>query len=157
MPHLDVPYLLGVLVLILVAAKLLGALAQRIGQPAVLGELIAGVLLGVSVWGVVDPKSDVLHFLAELGVVILLFEIGLETNLRKLLAVGPASLVVAIVGVALPFALGYAVCRALGLSDLVGVVAGATLTATSVGITARVLSDLGRLHRSFSAPRSPTT
>src|SRR5262249_1571798 len=79
------------------------------------------------------------------GVVILLFEIGLKTDLWQLLQVGGASTVVALVGVALPFALGYAVCRLLGLGNLVGVVAGAALTATSVGITARVLSDLNRL------------
>lgn len=145
MGHLDVPQFLGLLVVMLGAAKLLGALAQRIGQPAVLGELLAGVLLGMSVAGLVDPKNDVLHLLAELGVVILLFEIGLETDLRKLVRVGGASAVVAIIGVVLPFALGYAVCWILGLGNLVGIVAGATLTATSVGITARVLSDLNRL------------
>jgi Kef-type K+ transport system membrane component KefB len=145
MGHLDVPQFLGLLVIMLGAAKLFGALAQRVGQPAVLGELIAGVLLGMSVLGLVDPKQETLHLLAELGVVILLFEIGLETDLRKLLQVGGASSTVAIVGVILPFALGYAICRLLGLSGLVAVVAGATLTATSVGITARVLSDLGRL------------
>ncbi len=145
MNHLDVPQFLGLLVVILGAAKILGALAQRIGQPAVLGELLAGVILGTSVVGLVDPKNEVLHLLAELGVVILLFEIGLETDLRKLLQVGTASAVVAIVGVALPFALGYGVCRLLGLSNITAIVAGATLTATSVGITARVLSDLNRL------------
>ncbi len=145
MGHLDVPQFLGLLVVILGAAKLLGALAQWIGQPAVLGELLAGVLLGMSVGGLVDPKHEVLHVLAELGVVILLFEIGLETDLHKLLQVGGSSAVVAIVGVALPFALGYAVCWMLGLGTLVGIVAGASLTATSVGITARVLTDLGRL------------
>jgi Kef-type K+ transport system membrane component KefB len=128
------------------AAKLFGALAKSIGQPAVLGELVAGVLLGMSVLGAVDPKHEVLHLLAELGVVILLFEIGLETDLRKLLQVGGTSTVVAIVGVVIPFALGYAICRLLGLENLVAVVAGAALTATSVGITARVLSDLNRLH-----------
>lgn len=145
MGHLDVPQFLGLLVVMLGAAKLLGALAQRIGQPAVLGELVAGVLLGMSVGGLVDPKVEVLHLLAELGVVILLFEIGLETDLKKLLQVGGASAAVAAVGVILPFALGYAVCWMLGLGNLVGIVAGATLTATSVGITARVLSDLNRL------------
>ncbi len=145
MDHLDVPQFLGLLVVMLGAAKLLGALAQRFGQPAVLGELVAGVLLGMSVGGLVDPKNEVLHVLAELGVVILLFEIGLETDLRKLLQVGGSSAVVAIVGVVLPFALGYAVCWMLGLGNLVGIVAGASLTATSVGITARVLTDLNRL------------
>jgi Kef-type K+ transport system membrane component KefB len=123
----------------------LGAFAQWVGQPAVLGEFVAGVLLGMSVVGLVDPKNDVLHLLAELGVLILLFEIGLETDLRKLLQVGGASAVVAVVGVVLPFVLGFGVCRLLGLGNLVAIVAGATLTATSVGITARVLSDLNRL------------
>ena len=145
MPHLTPPQFLGLLAVILAVAKLCGAAAQWIGQPAVLGELLAGVLLGISVVGLVDPHNEVLHLLAELGVVILLFEIGLETDLKKLLKVGGASAAVAIVGVVLPFALGYGVCRMLGLHDLVAVVAGASLTATSVGITARVLSDLNRL------------
>ena len=145
MQHLDVPQFLGLLVIILASAKLCGALAQWIGQPAVLGELVAGVILGMSLWGLVDPKNETLHLLAELGVVILLFEIGLETDLRKLIKVGGAATAVAIVGVALPFALGYTACRSLGLGNLVALVAGATLTATSVGITARVLSDLNRL------------
>lgn len=143
--HLSVPGFLGILAVILGVAKILGALAQRLGQPAVLGELLAGVLLGGSVLGLVDPKLDVLHLLSELGVVILLFEIGLETDLRKLMKVGGTSSIVALVGVALPFGLGFLVCRLLGLPNIVCVVAGATLTATSVGITARVLSDLGRL------------
>jgi len=145
MDHLDVPQFLGLLVVILATAKIAGALAQWIGQPAVLGELVAGVFLGVSVLGLIDRNNEVLHLLAELGVVILLFAIGLETDLKKLLRVGGAATVVAIVGVALPFALGFAVCRLLGLSNLVAVVAGASLTATSVGITARVLADLDRL------------
>jgi len=142
---MDVPHQLGVLAVILFAAKLSGWAAQRIGQPAVLGELVAGIILGGSVLNVVDSHDSILHFLAELGVVILLFEIGLETDLRKLLAAGPAATAVAVVGVALPFAIGYGVCRAWGLENLVSIVAGAALTATSVGITARVLSDLGRL------------
>jgi Kef-type K+ transport system membrane component KefB len=145
MDHLDLPQFLALLVVILVSAKMFGALAQWIGQPAVLGEMVAGVVLGASLLGYVDPKVEVLHLLAELGVIILLFAIGLETDIRQLLKVGGASLTVATVGVVLPFALGYAVCRLLGLENLVAVVAGATLTATSVGITARVLSDLNRL------------
>jgi Kef-type K+ transport system membrane component KefB len=146
MEHLGVPQFLGLLVVMLGTAKVLGALAQRIGQPAVLGELVAGVILGRSVLGLVDPQTDMLHLFSELGVIILLFEIGLETNLRQLLQVGGAATVVALVGVALPFALGYAVCWMLGFDTMVAVVAGATLTATSVGITARVLADLNRLH-----------
>jgi Kef-type K+ transport system membrane component KefB len=148
--HVDLPHFLGLLVAILGAAKLFGALAQWIGQPAVLGELCAGVILGGSVLGIVDPKTEVLHLLSELGVIILLFAIGLETDLKKLLKVGGASSAVAIVGVVLPFAFGYVACLLLGLSNLVAVVAGATLTATSVGITARVLSDLNRLQETES-------
>lgn len=150
MDHVDVPRLLGVLAAILAVAKLFGAGARRIGQPAVLGELVAGVILGASVAGLADPHDGILHLLAEIGVVILLFEIGLETDLRKLLQVGVSSAAVAVVGVILPFALGYAVCALLGLSSLVSIVAGATLTATSVGITGRVLSDLNRLQEDES-------
>jgi Kef-type K+ transport system membrane component KefB len=140
----------------LIAAKLLGELAERIGQPAVLGELIAGVLLGGSLLGVVPsegPAADVVHVFAELGVVLLLFEIGLETDLREMFRVGSASLAVALVGVVLPFALGFAYWAYLphaasnGATDLTtaAIFVGATLTATSVGITARVLSDLGQM------------
>jgi Kef-type K+ transport system membrane component KefB len=143
--HLDVPTFLGLLVIVLLTAKALGAIAQRFGQPAVLGELVAGALLGSSVLGVIDPKQEAFHLMAEVGVVILLFEIGLETDLHRLLQLGGPAAVVAVVGVVLPFAMGYAVCYMLNLGHLVSVVAGASLTATSVGITARVLNDLGRL------------
>lgn len=145
---MEVPEFLFALVAILVMAKLLGELAEKVRQPAVLGELLAGVLLGASLFGVLDPslpRMHVLHLMADIGVVLLLFQIGLETNLPRLLKVGPASTVVAFVGVLLPFVLGYAVASALGLASLPAVVCGAALTATSVGITARVLSDLGRL------------
>ena len=135
MDHLDVPQFLGLLVVILGFAKLFGAVAKSIGQPSILGELVAGVVLGLSVMGLVDPKHEVLHLLAEIGVIILLFEIGLETDLRKLLKAGGSATMVAVVGVALPFALGYGACRMLGLDNLVAIVAGASLTATSVGIT----------------------
>ncbi len=143
--HLDFTYYLKTIALILVAAKICGSLAKRIGQPGVLGELLAGVILGVSCFKVVDPHNDTLEVLKELGVTILLFEIGLETDLKQLLKVGGSSMTVACVGVALPFVLGYGVCAMLGYSSLVSIVAGATLTATSVGITARVLSELNRL------------
>lgn len=146
---LDVASFLGLLVVALATAKLLGALARRIGQPAVLGELLAGVLLGGSVFGLIDannPAGSVLHVFSEMGVALLLFTIGLETDLGKLLRVGGVSTVVAVVGVVLPFVLGYAVCRLMGLENEPSIVAGAALTATSVGITARVLSDLGCLH-----------
>src|SRR3954469_18194353 len=141
----------------LVAAKLLGELAERVGQPAVLGELVAGVLLGGSVLSIVPSggtAAEVVHVFAEIGVALLLFEIGLETDLREMFRVGTASLSVATVGVILPFALGfaywaYAPHAASGGSTDLGTAAifvGATLTATSVGITARVLSDLARMN-----------
>ena len=145
MDHLSIPQVLGLLAVMLGAAKVFGAIFQHFGQPAVLGELFAGVVLGTSASGLVNPQDATLHLLAELGVVILLLEIGLETDLSKLLKVGGAALMVASVGVVLPFALGFAACSALGLGSLTAVVAGATLTATSVGITARVLLDLNRL------------
>ena len=152
---MDVARFFLVLAAILAAAKVLGEAAERIGQPAVLGELLAGVLLGGSVFGVVPTggvEAELIHVLAELGVLLLLFEIGLETDLREMFRVGPAALAVALVGIALPFAFGYAYWRyaphfASAGGDLVtaAIFIGATLTATSVGITARVLSDLGRM------------
>jgi Kef-type K+ transport system membrane component KefB len=133
------------LVVMLFVAKAGGYLAQRLGQPAVLGELLGGVVAGRSVLGLVNPEIETIHLVAEVGVVILLFAIGLETDLGQLLRVGATSLTVAAAGVVLPFALGFGACLLLGLSAQVSIMAGATLTATSVGITARVLSDLGRL------------
>lgn len=139
--------LLATLVAIILATKLLGALAQRLGQPSVLGELMAGVVLGGSVLGVIDPQGPVIFALAELGVLILLFEIGLHTELASLVRVGAAAASVGLVGVILPFAGGFAVSVMLGLDMLPAIVCGAALTATSVGISARVLSDLGQLDR----------
>jgi Kef-type K+ transport system membrane component KefB len=133
------------LVVMLAIAKLGGVLARWLGQPAVLGELVGGVIAGPSVLGCVDPHHQALQLLAELGVLILLFAIGLETDGTQLLRVGVTSMTVAVAGVFLPFTLGYVACLALGLSDLRSIMAAATLTATSVGITARVLSDLGHL------------
>jgi Kef-type K+ transport system membrane component KefB len=145
MEHLTISHFLGMLVVMLTVAKVGGFIMQKLGQPAVLGELIGGVVMGRSWLGLVNPEFETIHLLSELGVVILLFAIGLETDLGQLVKVGATSLTVAVVGVALPFALGFAACLLLGLPPLVAIVAGATLTATSVGITARVLSDLGRL------------
>lgn len=137
--------LLAALVAIFVATKLLGELAQRLGQPAVLGELLAGVLLGRSLLGIVDPSNEVLAVLGQIGVIVLLFETGLHTELRSLLSVGTVATVVALAGVVIPFALGMGSAIAFGLDRVPALVAGAALCATSVGISARVLSDLGRL------------
>ena len=135
------------LIVILLAAKLAGEAMERLGQTAVLGELLAGVAIGPGVLGLVR-ESDVLHAFAELGVLVLLFEVGLESDLAKLLKAGPQAVLVAVVGVVVPFVAGYGLMRALGHSALVAIFVGATLTATSVGITARVLTDLGQLHDS---------
>ena len=137
--------LLLALIAIFVAAKLFGEIAERLGQPAVLGELLGGVLIGVSGLRLVDPHDVTIHLLSELGVILLLFVIGLETDLKKLMEVGGSATAVAIVGVALPLAGGIAFGRFLGMSMMVSVFLGAALTATSVGITARVLADLGHL------------
>jgi Kef-type K+ transport system membrane component KefB len=143
------------LTIILAAAKLAGHLAVRMGQPAVLGELVAGVVLGsLDLMGIgwfhrieADPGVDTL---ARLGVVILLFEVGLESTVRDMLKVGLPSVLVAVLGVVTPFALAWGVSAWLlpDRSAYVHAFLGATLTATSVGITARVLQDL---HRSQSA------
>ena len=142
---MDLAQFLLVLIAIFASAKLFGELAERVGQPAVLGELIAGLVVGVSGLQIVDPQNHTIHLLAELGVVLLLFMIGLETDLKKLLSVGASSTAVAVVGVVVPFVLGYFAGVYLGYGAMISIFLGATLTATSVGITARVLSDLGHL------------
>jgi Kef-type K+ transport system membrane component KefB len=142
---MEIAELLLALLAIFAAAKLFGELAERIGQPAVLGEMVGGVVIGVSGLRLINPHDPLLHVLAELGVLLLLFLIGLETNIQRLLSVGGASSAVALAGVILPFAAGYGVGMWLGYPTAVSVFLGAALTATSVGITARVLSDLGHL------------
>lgn len=144
---MPVTQVLGVLAAILLAAKLFGELAERAGQPAVVGELLAGLVLGPSLLGLVDPSFPMLHLLAEIGVVVLLFSIGLETELKRLLAVGGTATAVAAAGVVLPFVGGYAASVLLGLTQNQAIVMGAALTATSIGITARVLGDLGQLEQ----------
>ena len=144
------------LVVLLAAARVAAEVAERLGQPAVLGELLAGVLLGPTLLGFVDFSQgggplDALRVLAELGVLFLLFEVGLETRLGDMLRVGASSSLVALIGIVGSFGAGFgaswALARAGVWSDslLLHFFVGATLTATSVGITARVLSDLGRL------------
>jgi Kef-type K+ transport system membrane component KefB len=137
------------LALILIAAKLGGDLAARIGQPTVLGELVVGVLLGSLhliglPWFTFIKDNASIDVLARIGALILLFEVGLESTVGDMMKVGASSLLVAVLGVITPFALGWGV-GALLLPDhsvYVHAFLGATLTATSVGITARVLKDL---------------
>jgi len=138
------------LAVVLAAAKLGGELAVRVGQPAVLGELLAGVALGnadlVGLTGLEAIASDTaVDVLARLGVLVLLFEVGIEHTVRQMLRVGWTALRVAVVGVVVPFGLGWAAGAVLlpGASLYVHAFLGATLCATSVGITARVLQDLG--------------
>ena len=128
----------------LASAKIFSELAERIGQPAVLGELIAGIIIGQSLLNFIKP-NETLYLLAEIGVIILLFEIGLGTDLREIIKVGHKSMLVALVGVVVPFAAGYFFCRAVGMSNTVAMFIGAALTATSIGITSRVISDIGEL------------
>ncbi len=125
----------------LLGAKLFGEIAERLGQPAVLGELLAGVMLGPSVLGLV-PLSQGVLLVAEVGVILLLFEVGLETDIAELVKVGGPAAAVAVMGMVLPFAGGYLMTAALGQSNLTAIFVGAAMTATSVGITARVLSEL---------------
>lgn len=159
--HLSVQNFLLSLTLILVVSKLFGELFERLRLPSVLGELIAGIILGGSLLAVVPSVAgqvgyDTFHLLAEIGVCILLFEIGLETDLGDLIKVGPTSTMVAIVGVVAPFVLGFVsviMFQKFGILNadpaivtIIAITVGATLTATSVGITARVLSDMNKLN-----------
>ncbi len=140
---------------ILIVAKL-SSLVEKIGQPAVLGELVVGVLLGnLFLFGINTfvpiVSNETILFLAELGVVILLFQIGLESNIKELTGVGFRAFLVAIIGVVAPFVLGAFLVGPLmlpGLDPNAYLFLGAALTATSVGITARVFKDLGRLKSS---------
>lgn len=166
------------LVVIYLAAKLVGELCARINLPSVLGELVGGVLVGVSAFNLLifpdssgafhslildflqttaglTPEavpsvgssiSEVISLLSELGVIILLFEIGLESNLKELIRVGPQAALVAIVGVGVPFAAGTTgLILLFGVPAIPAIFAGAALTATSIGITAKVLAELQRL------------
>jgi Kef-type K+ transport system membrane component KefB len=166
------------LVVIYLASKIGGEISQRLNLPPVLGELVAGVIVGLSVlhaivfaenvpaddsgimwvlqWiyhmppavasSVFDSQSEVISVLSELGVIILLFEIGLESDLRQLKAVGAQAVVVACVGVAAPFAAGTIGLMAIfHVPAIPAIFAGAALTATSIGITSKVLSELGQL------------
>ena len=147
----DLQPMLLALTVILVVAKLGGSLAIRLGQPAVLGELAGGLLVGnlkLLGWHGLDfiEHDVVVGALAELGVIVLLFQVGLESTLGQMAKVGWSALAVACIGVVVPFALGWGVSALLqpDHSWYVHLFVGATLTATSVGITARVLADVGQ-------------
>lgn len=139
--------ILAALFLMFVAAKVLGYASERLNQPSVVGEILAGVLIGPSVLGWVQPTGFI-DILAELAVIVLLFRVGLEVNLREMMEVGLLALGVAVAGVVLPFLAGTGLVIYGMQGDLpVALFMGAAMVATSVGITARVLSDLGQLQR----------
>jgi len=132
------------LLVILLTARVFAELATRMQAPSVIGELFAGVVLGPSLLGWIEPV-EAIKLMAEIGIILLLFEVGLETDVKRLVRSGLKSLVVAISGFVLPLVLGFALGYwVFGLSLLVSLFIGGTLTATSIGITVRVLSDLKR-------------
>ncbi|MDQ3259112.1 MAG: cation:proton antiporter, partial [Acidobacteriota bacterium] len=120
----------------LLAAKLMAEVFERVRQPAVVGEILAGVLIGPSVLALVAP-SEVTSTLAEIGVIFLLFTVGLETKPAAVFRVGKLAAVVAVAGVVLPFAGGWALMRVWGGTGIEALFVGTALVATSVGITAR--------------------
>ena len=149
---LDPTLLIGIAIM-LVVAKLGGEIFERMGQPAVLGELIGGIVIGNLVifgFGAVESlkHNEIIAALAEIGVIILLFEVGLESDLKEMMEVGWSSLLVAVLGVVVPFFLGWGVSAYFLPNEarLGHIFIGATLCATSVGITARVFKDLGKLN-----------
>ena len=132
------------LLTILLTARLMAEIAVRLKFPSVIGELMAGIILGPSLLGWLEP-NEVLKLLAEIGIILLLFQVGLETDVRRLANTGKKSLVVALGGLVFPFTSGFSLGYwVFDLSLLVSLFIGGTLTATSIGITIRVLSDLNR-------------
>ncbi len=135
------------MLLVFGSAKLLAECFERIGQPGIVGEILAGVIVGPPVLDLIAP-NDVLIALAELGVMFLLFRVGLKVRASELMRVGGTALLVATLGVLLPFAMGAAILRWFGASFIEAIFVGAAMVATSVGITAQVLASRGLLaHR----------
>lgn len=134
------------LLIVLLTARIFAELAGRLGAPSVIGELLAGVVLGPSLLGWVEPV-EAIKLMAEIGIILLLFEVGLGTDPGQLVRSGPKSLVVALTGFGLPLLLGFSVGYWIfDLSLLVSLFIGGTLTATSIGVTVRILTDLNRHH-----------
>jgi len=132
------------LFIILASAKVMAEIFERVRQPAVVGEIIAGVIIGPSLLGWVAP-GEVINVLAEIGVIFLLFNVGLETKPQAIFSVGVRATIVGVLGVVLPFVAGYFIATAWGGSFAEAMFIGAALVATSVGITARVLGSMGLL------------
>ncbi len=145
---MDTEQLLLQIAVILVTARLGAELAVRLKAPPMIGEICAGLLIGPSLLGWIAPH-EVIKLLAEIGIILLLFEVGVETDISKLITAGPKAVVVAITGFILPFLGGFALSYWLfDLPLLVALFIGGTFTATSIGITVRILAELNR-HTSY--------
>lgn len=144
--HLSLPV---AMLLVFGSAKLLAEVLERLNQPGIVGEILAGVIIGPSVLGWIAPNENI-TFLAELGVIFLLFRVGLEIKAPDLMEVGPTALAVGVLGVIVPLVAGWGMLILWGRPHLEALFVGAALTATSVGITAQVLSSKGLLNRTAS-------
>lgn len=143
---MDVHQFIIILAVILLSARVLAEWAGRVRVPPVMGELLAGILLGPSVFGWIEPEAT-LRIMAEIGVLLLLFKVGLGTDVLRLVKTSRVSLTVACIGFLMPFIFGFALAHfVFGLSILVSLFIGGTLTATSIGISIRVLDDFKRQH-----------
>lgn len=132
------------IVVILFAARIMGELFAKFNIPSVIGELFAGIILGPSLFHFLEP-TEMIKFLAEIGIILLLFEVGIETDFNRLKQTGIKPVLVALAGVIVPLFLGFFISYSLfDLNLLVSLLIGCTLTATSIGITIRVLNDLNR-------------
>ena len=136
--------LLLTLFVMMAAAKIMAEIFERLRQPAVVGEILAGIIIGQGVLGWVAP-TEVTNTLAEIGVIFLLFTVGLEIKPSAIFRVGKMAAVVAVLGVLLPFVGGYFLMRAWGNTTVEALFIGTAMVATSVGITARVLASMGLL------------
>jgi Kef-type K+ transport system membrane component KefB len=137
------------MLLVFAAAKLLAEIFERLGQPGIVGEILAGVLIGPQVLGWLAP-SEFLRTLADLGVMFLLFRVGLEVKASELMKVGGTALLVAVAGVTVPFFAGWGICTLWGEPRLGSIFTGAAMVATSVGISAQVLAARGLLDKRAS-------
>lgn len=130
------------LLVILLSARLFAEIAVRLKSPSVIGELFAGIVIGPSLFGWIEPV-EALKLMAEIGIILLLFEVGLSTDVKRLIRSGTKSTIVATVGFIAPLLFGFSIAYWLfDLSLLISLFIGGTLTATSIGITVRVLTDL---------------
>lgn len=145
----DTLHALTGLFVLFVGAKLGEEVARRLGQPGVLGELAGGFIVGPHALGFVTPDAAAM-LLAELGVIVLLFSVGLEVQTDQLLAVGRPAVATAVVGMVLPIAVASGLMLAIGTDAAPSAFVGLALAATSIGITSRVLADMGLLQRSFA-------